>query len=48
MIWESVGKVRPLCVCGGASVTEGTITTAVGLPLGVYPLCSFIVGVPET
>lgn len=36
------------CVCGEASITKGTVMTAVGSPLGVSPLRSFIVGVPET
>lgn len=53
MLWESTGKVRPLGVCvWGGQVSQkglhGSVATAVGSPLGVSPLRSFIVGLPET
>lgn len=52
MLWESIGRVRPLGVCVGGQASQkglhGSVATAVDSPLVVSPLCSFIVGLPET
>lgn len=52
-LWESIGRVRPLgvCVWGGQASQKGlhgSVATAMDSPLVVSPLCSFIVGLPET